>query len=60
MTIAMKAQRALAKHAVRASVVKISATARGCSYGIEFDCALSGNVRAILDEAGIFVKDYYR
>ena len=60
MTIAMKAQRALSKYAIRASVVKISASSHGCSYGIEYDCVLSGNVRAILDEAGISVKDYFR
>ena len=60
MTIALKAQKALAKHALRANVVKISSSARGCSYGIEFDCGLTGNVRAVLDEAGIVVKEYFR
>ena len=55
MTVAMKAQRILSRSAIRADVVKISSdeSKKGCVYGIEFSCALSGNIRAILDSAGI-------
>ena len=62
MTMALKAQRALSKQAIRASTVKVSRanTSRGCIYGIEFDCSLSGNVRAVLDAAGVEIKEYLR
>ena len=55
MTAAMKSQRALARNAIRVNVVKISSSQkdRGCVYGIEFPCVLSGNVRTTLDTAGI-------
>ena len=56
MTVAMKAQRILSRNAIRADVVKISSEQslkKGCVYGIEFSCALSGNVRSILDSTGI-------
>lgn len=55
MTMAMKAKRLLSATAIRASVVKISSnqSKRGCTYGIEFPCALYGNVDAILSAAGI-------
>ena len=55
MTVAMKAQRILSRNAIRADVVKISSeqSLKGCVYGIEFSCALLGNVRSILDSAGI-------
>ena len=55
MTVAMKAQRILSRNAIRADVVKISSdeNTKGCVYGIEFSCALSGNIRVILDNAGI-------
>ena len=55
MTLAMKAQRILSRNAIRADVVKISSeeSSKGCVYGIEFSCALSGNIRAILDSVGI-------
>ena len=55
MTLAMKAQRILSRNAIRVDVVKISSeeSLKGCVYGIEFSCALSGNIRVILDSAGI-------
>ena len=55
MTAAMKSQRALARNAIRVNVVKIasSGTDKGCIYGIEFPCALLGNVRSTLESAGI-------
>ncbi len=62
LTLAMKAQRALAKQAVKANVVKVSrkSSEKGCIYGIEYDCYLSGNANAILDDAGIEIKDFFR
>lgn len=55
MTVAMKAKRILSASAIRAAVVKISSgsSRRGCTYGLEFSCALYGNVSAILSAAGI-------
>lgn len=57
MTAAMKSQRTLARNAIRVNVVKISSSEKdkGCIYGIEFPCVLSGNIRSILDAAGIYV-----
>lgn len=62
MTVALKAQRILAKNAIRAEVIKISGASakKGCTYGLEFDCALLGNVKAILQDFGIDVKEYLR
>ena len=62
MTMALKAQKALAKQAIRATAVKVSksSTRTGCVYGIEFDYALTGTVKAILDSAGIEIKEYLR
>ena len=62
MTMAMKAQRALSKNAIRATAVKVSqgSADRGCIYGVEFDCPLLGNVKNVLQTAGIEVKEYLR
>lgn len=58
MTAAMKSQRELARNAIRVTVVKISPSQndKGCVYGIEFPCVLSGNVRSTLDAAGISLR----
>lgn len=62
MTMALKAQRALSREAIRANTVKVSGSAngKGCNYGVEFDCPLLGNVKAALDSAGIEVKEFLR
>lgn len=62
MTMAMKAQRALSKNALMARAVKVSAASgeSGCVYGIEFDCPLLGNVKSVLQTAGIEVREYLR
>ena len=62
MTMALKAQRVLSREALRASTVKVSKSTsdKGCIYGVQFDCALLGNVKAALDTAGIEVKEYLR
>ncbi len=60
MTSALQAQKALANASLYVSVIKVSASGstNGCSYGVSYGCALSGNVRAILASAGLSVKKY--
>ena len=60
MTGAMKAQNALAEAAIRAHISKISSSgaAGGCAYGVDFPCTQSGNVRTVLDRAGVRVREY--
>jgi hypothetical protein len=55
VTVAMKAKRALTLAQVQCDVVKVSKanSSRGCIYGIEYPCELSGNVRHVLSDAGI-------
>ena len=62
MTMALKAQRLLSKYALRTEVIKVGKTSakQGCSYGIEYDCAISGNVRQILTDNAIEIKEYLR
>ena len=60
MTMALKAQKALSKATIRANTVKVNRSERGCVYGVEFDCALLGNVKALLNGAGIEVKEFLR
>lgn len=62
MTQAMKAQNLLAEAAIRAHISKISSSgaAGGCAYGVDFPCTQSGNVRMILDRAGIRVREYLK
>ena len=62
MTMALKAQKALSKQAIRANTVKVSRSenGKGCVYGVEFDCPLQGNVKAILAAAGIEAKEFLR
>ncbi len=60
MTQAMKAQTALTEAAIRATLTKISSskTHNGCAYGVDFPCTQSGNVRVILERAGVRVREY--
>jgi hypothetical protein len=55
VTAAMKAKRTLARGGIVCEVVKISARSRdrGCVYGIEYPCELTGSVRLMLTHAGI-------
>ncbi len=55
MTYAIKARRALAAEGINVRVLKLGETGKkkGCIYGIEFPCSLSGNVRAVLSRSGI-------
>ena len=60
MTQAMKAQAALAEASIRASVTKISSTKSqtGCVYGLDFPCRQADNVRQVLENAKIPVRQY--
>ena len=60
MTVAMKAQNALAEAAIRVHISKISSSgaAGGCAYGVDFPCTQSGNVKMILNRAGVRVREY--
>ena len=60
MTQAMRAQTVLSEAAIRSTLTKISSakTHNGCAYGVDFPCAQSGNVRAVLERAGIRVREY--
>ena len=62
ITMALKAQRVLSKNAIQSNTVKVSRSAqkKGCVYGIEFDCALLGNVKNILDSAGVEINEFLR
>ena len=58
MTMALKARRFLAQSGIEVTVKKLKTadSARGCIYGIEYPCALSGNVTSLLRRAGIEVN----
>ena len=60
VTYAMKAQRALAEAAIPSTVVKAesSSSRRGCVYGIRFSCLQENNVRTVLANARIPVKEW--
>lgn len=55
MTQALRAQKILGSAAIRAEVVKAdsSVTRRGCAYAVSYDCRQSGNVRSVLENAGM-------
>ncbi len=55
VTAAMKARRALAAAGISCDVIKVSSrnSERGCVYGIEYPCVLTGNVRTVLASAGM-------
>ena len=57
MTSAIKARRTLASENIDVKVKKLSGAkdTRGCIYGIEFPCELSGNVLSVLRRAGVEV-----
>ena len=62
MTTAIKARRALSSVGISASVKKLSGgnDSRGCIYGIEYPCELSGNVLSLLQSRGIDAKLFRR
>ena len=60
MTLAMKAQKALAAEAIPSTVVKTEERrgTKGCVYGINYACAYNDNVRRILESAKISVREW--
>lgn len=60
LNICIKAQRALAKHAIYCKIINIDPkiTRRGCAYGIEFTCSDEKNVRYILRREGIRPSEF--
>lgn len=61
VTVATRAQRILAGAALYSEIVKLGddSLGRGCTYGLEFGCASSGNVRSVLEEAGIRIRGIF-
>ena len=62
VTLAMRAQQALAQAAIPATVVKLEASSsrRGCVYGVQFSCLQEYNVKKVLEVARIQVKQWNR
>ena len=62
VTLAMKAQRALAEAAIPSTVIKYerSSGRRGCTYGLSFSCAQENNVRTVLGTSQLAVKQWNR
>ena len=60
MTQAMKAQKILAGAAIPTTVRKMEASSsrRGCSYGIRYACSQEKNIRTVLSQAHIAVRDW--
>ena len=60
ITYAQKAQKALANAAIPSSVTKaeVSSSKRGCVYGVRFSCLQEANVRTVLSNARIAVKEW--
>ena len=60
ITYAQKAQKALAAAAIPSSVTKaeVSSSRRGCVYGVRFSCAQESNVRTVLSNVRIAVKEW--
>ncbi len=58
LTVAQKAQKALAAAAIPSSVGKIKANEahRGCTWCVNFSCNQSENVKTVFASAGINVK----
>ncbi len=62
MTMAIKARRTLSQRGISVNVKKLSAGSerRGCIYGIEYPCELSGNALSVLQECGIAAEPFFR
>ncbi|MBQ4091120.1 MAG: DUF3343 domain-containing protein [Clostridia bacterium] len=58
VTLAMRARRILSSRGITCEVIKISASenSRGCIYGIEYPCELSGSIQGMLSSAGLTRK----
>lgn len=62
MTIAIKARRVLSQSGITVNVKKLSggSDSRGCIYGIEYPCELSGNIISLLQSRGISAELFQR
>ena len=62
MTMAIKARRALSQSGITVNVKKLSggSDSRGCIYGIEYPCELSGNILSLLQSRGISAELFQR
>ena len=62
LTLAMKAQSALAEAGISGRIVKLdpSMTRRGCAYGIEYPCEEHKAVRSAFNAAKISVSNYIK
>ncbi len=62
VTDTLRAQRALANAAILADVIKSDAvhSYHDCAYALSYSCTQDKNVRAILQQAGIRVKEFYK
>ena len=59
ITQAMRAQKALAEAAIPSRVIKTEGTSRrGCAYGLSFSCEQEKNVRYVLTQSRISVKQW--
>ena len=60
MTRVMRAQGVLAAAAIRVQIVKADALQgkNGCAYALSYPCAQATNVRKVLSDAGIRVREY--
>lgn len=61
LTLALKAQKLLGAAAIPSAVIKNSSSSRtnkGCSYGLRFSCSQSENVKKVLTDGGIRVREW--
>ena len=60
VTVATRAQRALANAALYSEIVKLGddPLGKGCAYGLEFGCSAKGNVKTVLESAGIRIRGF--
>ena len=59
VTVATRAQRALARAAIYSEIIRLGGDSRGtgCTYGIEFGCSQLGNVKTVLGSIGIRARE---
>lgn len=59
MTSALKAQKILGAAAIPTTVIKVGSSrgGRGCSYGLRFSCSQLGNVKMLLENERVKVRE---
>ena len=60
-TRAIKAQHILTRASIPCTVVATTSKdgKRGCGYGVEFPCSMLSQVKAVLEENRMAVREYY-